>query len=62
MDTQNPLGFSMDPETFVIIATTVVIHLIGIGLFIVWLAAGKPMSVQALKTWWKNVHFLPGRH
>jgi L-asparagine transporter-like permease len=66
MNTQNPLqdplGFSMDLPTFLIIATTVVIHLIGIGLFIVYLAAGKPTSVQQLKAWWKNVRFLPRWH
>jgi L-asparagine transporter-like permease len=49
----------MDLQTFLMIAVTVVIHLIGIGLFIVWLAAGKPMSAQELKAWWKKVRFLP---
>jgi hypothetical protein len=52
---------TMDLETFLIIAATVVIHLIGIGLFLVWMAAGQPMSMQELKTWWEKLHILPGR-
>lgn len=51
----------MDIETVLIIAFTVVIHLIGIGLFVVWLAAGKPMSVQEVKDRLKRVRFLPKR-
>jgi hypothetical protein len=49
----------MDVATLLIIAATVVIHLIGIGLFLVWFAAGRPMSVEALRRWWKEVEFLP---
>jgi hypothetical protein len=47
-------------ETFLIIA--VAIHLIGIGLFFVWMAAGQPIPVQELKTWWTKVRILPVRH
>jgi hypothetical protein len=53
---------TMNPETFLLIAATVVIHLIGIGLFLVWMAAGQPMSMHELKTWWKKLRILPGRH
>ena len=49
----------MDIATLTAIVITVVIHLIGIGLFLVWFAAGRPMSRKALGAWWKNVHILP---
>lgn len=39
----------MDPGSLIIIAITVVIHFIGIGLFLVWLVIGKPTSWAALK-------------
>ena len=49
----------MDLGTLIPIVITVVIHLIGIGIFLVWFAAGRPMSRRQLQRWWKDVHFLP---
>jgi hypothetical protein len=45
-------------QTFVVIAITVVIHLIGIGVFLVWFAAGRPISRKAFETRWRNVHLI----
>lgn len=52
----------MDFQTLFIIAATTVIHFIGIGLFVFWLAIGKPMSAPEWERWWKRVHFLRGWH
>ena len=49
----------MDLGTLILIAITVVIHLIGIGVFLFWFAIGRPMSKQQLEGWWRGVHFLP---
>ena len=49
----------MDLGTLIPIVITGVIHLIGIGIFLVWFATGRPMSKQQFQHWWKDVHFLP---
>jgi L-asparagine transporter-like permease len=49
----------MDLSTLIPIVITVIIHVIGIGIFLVWFAAGRPMSKQQFQRWWKDVQFLP---
>jgi len=49
----------MNAATLMVIATTVMIHLIGISLFLVWMVAGRPMSVDQLRDWWKSVELIP---
>ena len=49
----------MDLGTLIPIVITVIIHVIGIGIFLVWFAAGRPMSKQQFDLWWKDVHFFP---
>ena len=49
----------MDLGTLIPIVITAVIHLIGIGAFLIWFAAGRPISKQQLQRWWKDVHFFP---
>jgi hypothetical protein len=49
----------MDFATFTITVATVIIHALGIGGFLVWFAAGRPMSKRELQRWWKEVHFIP---
>ena len=49
----------MDVWTLIPIVTTVIIHVIGIGIFLVWFAAGRPMSKRQFDVWWKEVRILP---
>ena len=49
----------MDLVNLIPIVITIVIHLIGIGIFLVWFAAGRPMSKEQLQHWWNDIHFLP---
>ncbi len=51
----------MDIQTIFIIAVTVVVHAIGIGLFLVWLVLGKPMSAAEAKAKWRRTRILPWR-
>ena len=49
----------MELGTIIAIVITVVVHLIGIGGFLVWFAAGFPLSIEQFQRWWNDVHFLP---
>ena len=49
----------MSIESMVIIGFTAAIHLVGIGAFIAWMAAGYPMSLDQLKAKWKQTRILP---
>ena len=43
------------------IIITVIVHLIGIGLFLVWFAIGKPMTKQQFQRQWERIHLVPAR-
>lgn len=50
----------MSTATVIIIVITAGIHVIGLGVFFVWMAAGSPMSVEKFKDWLNEQH-LPFR-
>lgn len=50
----------MSIATIIIIGITAGIHVIGLGLFFIWMAAGSPMSVVQFRKWLKK-QFLPFR-
>lgn len=52
-----PMGVQlMSTTTIIIIGITAGIHVIGLGLLLLWMAAGFPMSKDKLKLWLDEQH------
>jgi flagellar basal body-associated protein FliL len=52
----------MSTETILILIITGGVHLLGIGIFILWMMSGYPLSFEAFRKNVKKVHFLPRWH
>jgi flagellar basal body-associated protein FliL len=52
----------MSNETIVILIITGGVHLLGIGIFIMWMMSGYPLSLEDFRKNVKKVHFLPTWH
>jgi hypothetical protein len=46
-------------EALVLLLITGGIHAMGIGAFLLWMAAGHPTSLVEFKLWFKKQRFLP---
>jgi flagellar basal body-associated protein FliL len=46
----------MPSSTIIIIVITAAIHVIGLGVFFVWMAAGSPMSMEKFESWLNRQH------
>lgn len=58
------MDFDLSPDMLWLAAATTIIHVIGIGGLIFWLALGRPLTVSEFKRRWQKEKrsFLPKWH
>lgn len=49
----------MSIDTIIIVSITAGIHIVGFGVFLLWMAAGSPMSIAEFSDWLKKRFLAP---